>query len=160
MVSYSQMLCLMVSNVMCLNPYCSGRWSRTRKKWYKSNPFCSLNPYCSGQWSRTWWNYPLDRWSRNRLNPYCSGQWSRTNEIGKKGYLAERLNPYCSGRWSRTGKVVFGGGNHVVLILIVVDNGLVLTQTVDNSLTLLVLILIVVDNGLVLKQHELTQRYG
>ena len=40
--------------------------------------------------------------SSTGLNPYCSGQWSRTNEIGKKGYLAERLNPYCSGRWSRT----------------------------------------------------------
>ena len=38
---------------MCLNPYCSGRWSRTAV--FIKNPSWSvgLNPYCSGRWSRT-----------------------------------------------------------------------------------------------------------
>ena len=38
----------------CLNPYCSGRWSRTY--WYSVSKvvlMMSLNPYCSGRWSRT-----------------------------------------------------------------------------------------------------------
>ena len=39
---------------MCLNPYCSGQWSRTEIAEYRlSEPNVSLNPYCSGQWSRT-----------------------------------------------------------------------------------------------------------
>ena len=63
---------------MCLNPYCSGQWSRTYKPfiskdlWQEvlilivvdnglvqlvhiinSNRLQCLNPYCSGQWSRT-----------------------------------------------------------------------------------------------------------
>ena len=36
-----------------------------------------LNPYCSGQWSRTAVLFP-SLMGRNSLNPYCSGQWSRT----------------------------------------------------------------------------------
>ena len=38
----------------CLNPYCSGQWSRTSRVilWKTSMERC-LNPYCSGQWSRT-----------------------------------------------------------------------------------------------------------
>ncbi len=38
---------------------------------------CSLNPYCSGRWSRTLTD---DAWKQmqTRLNPYCSGRWSRT----------------------------------------------------------------------------------
>ena len=37
-----------------------------------------LNPYCSGQWSRT--SHIAQRFSRQRkgLNPYCSGRRSRT----------------------------------------------------------------------------------
>ena len=38
----------------CLNPYCSGQWSRTVEFTddYDDEIKC-LNPYCSGQWSRT-----------------------------------------------------------------------------------------------------------
>ena len=38
----------------CLNPYCSGRWSRTSEFDFidAQNAF-GLNPYCSGRWSRT-----------------------------------------------------------------------------------------------------------
>ena len=36
-----------------LNPYCSGRWSRTATKTTKKPTKTSLNPYCSGRWSRT-----------------------------------------------------------------------------------------------------------
>ena len=84
---------------MCLNPYCSGRWSRTKKQMIADFLYC--------------------------LNPYCSGRWSRT----KKQMIADFLyclNPYCSGRWSRTLKLliilllIFK-----VLILIVVEDGLV-----------------------------------
>ena len=39
----------------------------------------SLNPYCSGRWSRTASQIEaaLNK-SANSLNPYCSGRWSRT----------------------------------------------------------------------------------
>ena len=37
-----------------LNPYCSGRWSRTDVcKSFTYYLWC-LNPCCSGRWSRTW----------------------------------------------------------------------------------------------------------
>ena len=38
----------------------------------------SLNPYCSGRWSRTCQIDKLNpNWEKS-LNPYCSGRWSRT----------------------------------------------------------------------------------
>ena len=44
----------MLSTMMVsLNPYCSGRWSRTGKKHRLYVDSCGLNPYCSGRWSRT-----------------------------------------------------------------------------------------------------------
>ena len=36
-----------------LNPYCSGRWSRTLINYCLCKQVLSLNPYCSGRWSRT-----------------------------------------------------------------------------------------------------------
>ena len=36
-----------------LNPYCSGRWSRTQCSFCTSVLLDCLNPYCSGRWSRT-----------------------------------------------------------------------------------------------------------
>ena len=88
--------------MICLNPYCSGRQSRTTLE--KSGEadiyrvlilivvddglvlinlatseefeFC-LNPYCSGRWSRTKLSVVLVS-STLSLNPYCSGRWSRT----------------------------------------------------------------------------------
>ena len=53
MVSYSidTAVFKLVNN--CLNPYCSGRWSRTQRKRLKRMNSTSLNPYCSGRWSRT-----------------------------------------------------------------------------------------------------------
>ena len=35
-----------------------------------------LNPYCSGRWSRT--SVTIERYEDGGLNPYCSGRWSRT----------------------------------------------------------------------------------
>ena len=85
-----------------LNPYCSGRWSRTTSNWRANAWARGLNPYCSGRWSRTtlW----CDVWLDNvvSLNPYCSGRWSRTKQKLKSLLRKKRLNPYCSGRWSRT----------------------------------------------------------
>ena len=46
--------CLVRASPERLNPYCSGRWSRTNG--YTEVPSSlkiSLNPYCSGRWSRT-----------------------------------------------------------------------------------------------------------
>ena len=61
-----------------------------------------LNPYCSGRWSRTAVS-PLVIWRENGLNPYCSGRWSRTRVPTNYNFLNFYcLNPYCSGRWSRT----------------------------------------------------------
>ena len=70
-----------------------------------------------------------------------------------------RLNPYCSGQWFRTlHKVSAWHCQEVnVLILIVVDNGFVLitnSGVITNAYG--VLILIVVDNGFVL---DLTRHY-
>ena len=53
MVSYATFLPINRS-VSRLNPYCSGRWSRTES--YGTpivSEVASLNPYCSGRWSRT-----------------------------------------------------------------------------------------------------------
>ena len=64
------------------------------------------------------------------LNPCCSGRWSRTwfGLILIKRIIAS-LNPCCSGRWSRTYLFVnFKIGELYVLILVVVDDGLVLTK--------------------------------
>ena len=37
----------------------------------------SLNPYCSGRWSRTFKTIKIMKGTKS-LNPYCSGRWSRT----------------------------------------------------------------------------------
>ena len=62
-----------------------------------------LNPYCSGRWSRTVLLVSSTKQTDNSLNPYCSGRWSRTATNGfAHGKRKMSLNPYCSGRWSRT----------------------------------------------------------
>ena len=38
----------------------------------------SLNPYCSGRWSRTALALRQVSMGAAGLNPYCSGRWSRT----------------------------------------------------------------------------------
>ena len=47
----------LLTTVQCLlhslNPYCSGRWSRTVLAMLAPGSADSLNPYCSGRWSRT-----------------------------------------------------------------------------------------------------------
>ena len=70
--------------------------------WYHIKGDTCLNPYCSGQWSRTWGCVPFSV-GRKGLNPYCSGHWSRTPP-SKHGCSCRygSLNPYCSGQWSRT----------------------------------------------------------
>ena len=43
-----------VEETWCLNPCCSGQWSRTTMNTRSTTMSCaSLNPYCSGRWSRT-----------------------------------------------------------------------------------------------------------
>ena len=78
MVSYSGLSKVNAKSLESLNPYCSGRWSRTantlsecmilhkvlilivvddglvrfEEYQFEKGP-CCLNPYCSGRWSRT-----------------------------------------------------------------------------------------------------------
>ena len=87
----------------CLNPYCSGQWSRTSRVilWKTSMERC-LNPYCSGQWSRT-------------LVPFFNGK--EHLEVLILIVVDNGLVP--DSRRNRT------DNQHQVLILIVVDNGLV-----------------------------------
>ena len=109
-----------------LNPYCSGRWSRTAECVSRQRSREGLNPYYSGRWSRTDF---LDRAMllltavliliivedglvqqledqlkelNKSLNPYCNGRWSRTGSSTLIQVFQLCLNPYCSGRWSRT----------------------------------------------------------
>ena len=64
-----------------------------------------------------------------RLNPCCNGRWSRTNKAVTKRDAYRSLNPCCNGRWSRTvSEVVMQDGNHMVLILVVMEDGLVRRQ--------------------------------
>ena len=53
MVSYRNGLTFRLME-KCLNPYCSGQWSRTASKSIAATVTDGLNPYCSGQWSRTY----------------------------------------------------------------------------------------------------------
>ena len=65
-------------------------------------------------------------------------------------FLFTSLNPCCSGRWSRTVDVELterAAGE--VLILVVVEDGLVLTQKIMKGTNNEVLILVVVEDGLV-----------
>ena len=117
---------LVLEWLTCLNPCCSGRWSRTFEKFHIFCPCWRLNPCCSGRWSRTQnvrtfanadgrvlilvvvedglvlvMTLPLWWWQLS-LNPCCSGRWSRTVSYFVLKTLLARLNPYCSGSWSRT----------------------------------------------------------
>ena len=44
----------------------------------------SLNPYCSGRWSRTTGARTVVMNTADGLNPCCSGRWSRTALDGRK----------------------------------------------------------------------------
>ena len=86
------------------------------------------------------------------LNPCCSERWSRTsNNMSLRNAMAS-LNPCCSGRWSRTVELQKTYNmQSAVLILVVVEDGLVLTMvTLLLMLLAKVLILVVVEDGLVL----------
>ena len=87
-----------------------------------------LNPYCSGQWSRTLGMLLVSHFEDNSLNPYCSGQWSRTVLItygSDSDINVLILIVVDNGLVREFGKqMVFELAK--VLILIVVDNGLVL----------------------------------
>ena len=62
------------------------------------------------------------------LNPCCSGRWSRTEGVTYHTRATKiSLNPCCSGRWSRTAIIKALRELNFVLILVVVDNGIVLT---------------------------------
>ena len=54
MVSYTAYYVSQMLTLICLNPCCSGQWSRTFSHFQENGIVSSsLNPCCSGQWSRT-----------------------------------------------------------------------------------------------------------
>ena len=51
------MLIVLITKSKCLNPCCSGQWSRTGENMrLRSSMSIGLNPCCSGQWSRTYYD--------------------------------------------------------------------------------------------------------
>ena len=109
----------------CLNPCCSGRWSRTLAK-HLTNTFASvlilvvvedglvpwvvrINPKVAKvlilvvvEDGLVLWQLLKVKLQDSSLNPCCSGRWSRTLLGLEKMVKADCLNPCCSGRWSRT----------------------------------------------------------
>ena len=109
----------------------------------------SLNPYCSGRWSRTT-EYQFKPFEKVRLNPYCSGRWSRTLGVWQfftiKWIVLILIVVEDGLVHSRRNK---SDNQHQVLILIVVEDGLVHRDVIVDY-EHKVLILIVVEDGLVL----------
>ena len=117
-------------------------------------PVICLNPYCSGRRSRTTALSASKEKGALCLNPYCSGRRSRTSTTANNSNFVESLNPYCSGRRSRTFIINFIFNSLIfVLILIVVEEGLVLRNEDGKPKGKNVLILIVVEEGLV-RTHQ------
>ena len=82
--------CCGISTVFCLNPCCSGRWSRTCFLMERNIDFMliRLNPCCSGRWSRTIVKVSVLLLIKVCLNPCCSGRWSRT-QFTKLDYMCK-----------------------------------------------------------------------
>ncbi len=152
MVSYWHFVKFLWEQLLCLNPYCNGRSSRSGNSftlWMKLH-HC-LNPCCSGQWSRTssrWKSYSHRRGvlilvvvdnGLVRLHHSCI-HWKK-----------QGLNPCCNGQWSRTtAKKKLSMTEHTVLILVVMEDGLVRRRLRPSKRRFLVVILVVMEDGLAL----------
>ena len=62
----------------------------------------SLNPYCSGRWSRTLENYVRFKEKRRVLILIVVEDGLVQDKTQIIHNSKQSLNPYCSGRWSRT----------------------------------------------------------
>ena len=117
----------------CLNPCCSGRWSRTIIAFAIVFDACSLNPCCSGRWSRTYYPCQYDDGATCVLILVVVDDGlvpTDYNYLNFYDYVS--LNPCCSGRWSRTLlHQTFYRSFSKVLILVVVDDGLVLMSQIS-----------------------------
>ena len=62
-----------------------------------------LNPYCSGRWSRTYAGMILKKLGLNVLILIVveDGLVLECTQVNSVSFTMS-LNPYCSGRWSRT----------------------------------------------------------
>ena len=125
-VSYLFVISILLKWQISLNPYCSGRWSRTivlqmcsiqkvqvlilivvEDGLVPDYKFTKLDYMCvlilivveDGLVPR---RQLFVRICVQCLNPYCSGQWARTLLKELMPIRQMSLNPYCSGRWSRT----------------------------------------------------------
>ena len=88
-------------------------------------------------------------WVCRRLNPCFSGGWSRSLAAVKQEAAGESLNPCFSGGWSRRLWKKFQNFIlHIVLILVLVEDGLGEDVQMAYSHTALVLILVLVEDGL------------
>ena len=159
----------------CLNPCCSGRWSRTWQTMVEQNvlivlilvvvddglvryldQFCnfygsvSLNPCCSGRWSRTSCSNSLVDALKSVLILVVVDDGLVLCQGCSNLTQAASLNPCCSGRWSRTER--FRVMKNVVIGLNPCCSGRWsrTAYRVRNAPVGLVLILVVVDDGLVL----------
>ena len=64
--------------MLCLNPYCSGQWSRTQATIFlkTSGTIVLILIVVDNGLVRN--RLPGENLEKHGLNPYCSGQWSRT----------------------------------------------------------------------------------
>ena len=60
-----------------------------------------LNPYCSGRWSRTY-DKAVSEGKEVVLILIVVEDGLVHGDVNHSAMTAARLNPYCSGRWSRT----------------------------------------------------------
>ena len=156
-----------------LNPCSNGIWSLTLRALMTTRALRSLNPCSNGIWSLT----VTGGWLRVRvdcLNPCSNGIWSLTPEQARQLPVQEGLNPCSNGIWSLTkGAGVFSDplpprlnpcSNGIwslteqgtcarlvrvhVLILVLMEYGLWLTDTCIEFAYNEVLILVLMEYGL------------
>ena len=85
----------------------------------------SLNPYCSGRWSRTFELKSHQAMLDASLNPYCSGRWSRTSKQMTKEQALKVLILIVVEDGLVPNFTMKNSSSSTVLILIVVEDGLV-----------------------------------
>ena len=126
MVSYKFQVKKLLSPTRCLNPCCSGQWSRTLGDdiAFMAMAVLILVVVDNGLVRL---HHSCIHWKKQGLNPCCNGQWSRT-----------------------TAKKKLSMTEHTVLILVVMEDGLVRRRLRPSKRRFLVVILVVMEDGLAL----------
>ena len=87
---------------ICLNPCCSGQWSRTLNPIQYGNSNCKVLILIVVEDGLVRMTLTSDFSKIICLNPCYSGRWSRTPNQHVERFGLSCLNPCYSGRWSRT----------------------------------------------------------